>query len=134
MSIFTRFISWFKSIIAGIPKEIREYSAIALEVTTKIRHAIDNPITVSVVNLTPTNIDNEVREKLVLCLDVLIQWLEVKTLEDAIETMKLMPKKLQNATLIKMASEIVACLDNHEMQESHYDVAVQNVYTASKVA
>lgn len=127
-------LNWVKSLFQSIPAELREYAAIALQVTGKIKAVIDSGVVVTIIELTPTDIDDNIREKLSQCLAILTQWLEVETLEQAIEAMKLMPKKLQNATLIKLASEITACLDNSELKENQYDIAVQAVYSSQHTA
>lgn len=127
-------LSWIKNLFQSIPAELREYAAIALQVTSKIKAVIDSGVVVTIIELTPTDLDDNIREKLSQCLTILTQWLEVETLEQAIEAMKLMPKKLQNATLIKLASEITACLDNSELKENQYDIAVQAVYSSQHTA
>lgn len=134
MSFIQDFFSWVRRLIKGIPKQIREYAEIALKVTSKIKQVIDSGIVVTITDLTPTDIDDNIRTKLSECLGILNEWLEVRTLPEAIEALKLMPKKLQNATLIKLASEIASCLDNHDMRESDYDVAVQSVYSNGKLS
>lgn len=118
----------------GIPKEIREYADVALRVTTKIKQVLDSGIVVTITDITPTDIDNNVREQLSRCIGILNQWLAVQTLQEAIEKLREYDPKLRNAVLIKLASEITACLDNNTLKESDYDVAVQASYSGSKLA
>lgn len=127
-------VSWIKNLFDGIPAELREYAGIALQVTTKIKQVIDSGVVVTIIELTPTDVDDNIREKLSQCLTILNHWLEVETFEQAIEAMKLMPKKLQNATLIKLASDITACLDDNKDKESNYDLAVQISYSNGKLS
>jgi len=134
MNIFQRIGHWVKTLFAGLPEDIKHYAAIALQVTSKIKHVIDSGVVVTIIELTPTDLDDNIREKLSQCLGLLNQWLEVETLQQAIETLGKMPKKLQNATLIKLASEITACLDNNTLSEAQYDIATQSVYTHGKLS
>lgn len=127
-------INWVKNLFDGIPAELKHYASIALQVTGKIKQAIDNPIVVTIVELTPTDIDDEVRDTLSKCLAVLQDWLNAETIDKAIDTLREMPKKVQNAMLIKLASEITACLDSGALPENQYDIAVQAVYSSQHTA
>jgi hypothetical protein len=94
-------------------------------VTTKEKQIIDSGMVITITELTAMIEDDIARATVSACLEGLNEWLT--SLAHA-------KPKVRNAMLIKLASEITACLDNNEMQEHMYDVAVQNVYSAQKVA
>jgi hypothetical protein len=125
MSIITKFLNWIKRLLDGIPDDIQKYAAIALKVTTKAKQIIDSGMVITITELTAMIEDDIARATVSACLEGLNEWLT--SLAHA-------KPKVRNAMLIKLASEITACLDNNEMQEHMYDVAVQNVYSAQKVA
>jgi hypothetical protein len=123
--LLRRIGSWIKNLMDGMPEDIKEFAGIALQVTTKLKQLVDSGAVVTITELTATIKDDAIRATVSACLEGLNEWLT--SLAHA-------KPKVRNAMLIKLASEITRCLDNSELDEHMYDVAVQNVYSAQKVA
>jgi hypothetical protein len=123
MSFLTKIFNWIKGILDGIPNEIREKAEIALRVTRAIKDNVNNPLVDLITDIIPGDIDDNVKDKIRTCLDKMEDWLEALS--------GLSPKEL-NAILIKIASEITACLDDNELPENRYDTITQVVYSSKK--
>lgn len=115
--------NWIKGLLDGIPNEIREKAEIALRVTDLIKQYIDSPVADIITAVIPGDLDDEVKEKIRACLIRLEGWLHALHTTD---------KKQLHAILIKIASEITACLDDNELPENRYDTITQVVYSSKK--
>jgi hypothetical protein len=112
---------WIQNLLTGLPDDVKHYAGIALQVTTKLRQLVDSRAVITITELTSTIEDDAIRAAVSACLHSLEGWLE-----DIAEA----PVKIQNAILIKIASEVTACLDGHNLKENQYDIAVQAVYSS----
>lgn len=123
MSIFTKIADLIQGLFNRIPKELREYTEVALSITGKIRAALTSDTAIAIDDLIPADIDGEARIRLIAALDDIIQWLYL---------IKGLPEILQKAVLAKAASHIVAALDGKELRSNQYDSITQIVFSKHK--
>lgn len=125
---------WIKDFFQSIPEEIKEKAEIALQVTTKIKELVGHPVVDFVVSVTPTQIDNEAQDAIIKALDFIAHWLGCAEAKEIPNVLAGRHPDERNALLSKMASDIVAKLDKHELRESQYRVAVEAVYSHNKIS
>lgn len=123
--LLRKVLSWISNLLNDIPEDLKHYATIALKVTTAIKKAADSGIVISITEATAMIEDDAIRAAISTCLGSFNHWLE---------NLIGMTPKMRNAVLIKLASELTACLDNGELKENQYDIAVQAVYSSQHTA
>lgn len=131
MGILQKFLNWFRVLLGNIPKEIKQKAAIALLVTGTIRTIWESKEVDAAISLFPIGISDEDRAKIAYALTMIEATLtNGMTLVDYIHTLNEVQFK---AILIKIASLILAALDDNELKENQYDTAIQVVLSGNKV-
>jgi hypothetical protein len=126
-----------------IPADIKIYVSQALQVTTLIKKLLDNPIAVIITEIIPGDWDNKIKEAVIHALDQSLPYLLIvdrcKEHKDLplmiacwIGELRTLPKPVQDALLVKLASLIAAYLDKKELRTSHYDLYTQLLYSGTK--
>lgn len=132
-----------KAFISKVKTEIEQHAETALSVTSVLKQFLDNPLTASLVSITPTKIDDAARFAIIRALETAIDSLTVvnackdKTGTEKVKCFLLELKKLHpemiDAVLIKIAAKIAAKLHGEKEKQSVYDAAVQLGYTLKKL-
>ena len=108
-----------------IPRELKQHAETALSVTRLLKNVLQSPVADIIVAIIPTDIDDEIRNKIVSALD--------KFGRTNIENIPHSAEHIQKAILIKIASIILSELDDNNLKESTYDLVVQATYSNAKI-
>ena len=143
MSLISRVFNWVKSLFTQIPKEIRVYASQSLEITTRIRAILDNPIADIVTAIIPGDWDDKAKELALKYLNEVIPYLAivdeckdddpVKVIHCWIEKLGQYKPEVQKALLFQLAALLTAKYDNDELKHSFYALAVQANYAHGKI-
>lgn len=114
-----------------------------LNITTIIKNALQSDAAVLVTALIPGDWDNLAKTKLISVLNTAIDALGVvdecmakedlnEKLQCFIKELKKRDERLQNALLFKLASLLLAGMDDYKAKESFYDLYIQARFVANK--
>jgi hypothetical protein len=98
-------ILWF----GRIPASLSRYSKVALKATNKILKWADSDIAKAIVLATPTDVDDKLREKIVLILKSMVPVFA-----------KLSDERAKKAVLARIGAEIVAEMDGRKEKTNEY--------------
>lgn len=125
-----------------IPKKIKIAASRSLEITNRIKKALEHPVSDIITMIIPGDWDDNLKKVILQYLNQAIPYLKVvdnckeKDGEDMIicwiDELKKMPKETQDALLIKLASLLTAYQDGKKLKQSLYDYFTQHIYTANK--
>ncbi len=133
----------FRNLFKTIPADVKIYASQALDVTTKIKKLLDNPVADIITGIIPGTWDDNLKAAVLRALDESLPYLlivdrckEHTELPEMISCwvleLKKLPKHTQDALLAKLASLITAYLDKKELRTSHYDLYTQLLYSGMK--
>jgi hypothetical protein len=133
-----------KKLIDYIDDKLLRYSDVALDVTTAIRKALESWEAVKLVDLTPTTLDNHLRNVILEALDRAIitlsisQTCNVQTTPEErlacyVEELRKLRPALWKPLLMKLAQTTTAYADGR-YEKKVYDAIVQVEYTAKKLS
>lgn len=136
-------VATIKTIMGIIPKNVKKYATNSLEVTTRLKSVLDNPVVDIITAIVPGNSDDAIVKSMRELVGKAIQFLTIvdncADKEDVNEMLlcwadnvrKLHPT-LQGAALHKLASLLTAYQDNEALRQRLYDLYVQMMYVDKK--
>lgn len=133
MSLISKIISAIQLFFKRVPKHIREYAEYALKVTRIIKQVLEHPATDIAIAIIPTDIDREIRDKLLDAIEVVNKRLDKPNVEQLITDIQQLPDDIKDAVLHKIAAIILQQLDDCKLKQSMYDAFLQIVYTNGKL-
>ncbi len=122
-----------RKVLHVITPTIEEYADKALAITGHVKDALQDSLTV--IPDLPGEWDNDIKEKVINAANKVNEELQIfeqsiSSTGDIIDGLQSyvghLPEKLQNSTLIKFASRLLAWLDDDSEKESTYDTIVQS--------
>lgn len=150
MSIFRDIVAWvqragqnIKKLFNEIPRDIRDKVQIALQVTTRLKSALESPVADLVTALIPGDWDDRLKKEILqylqeslILLSIVKDCAEKDNIGDMVscwlEKLRDLPEDVRHALLIKLASLLVAKLHGNKLRESQYDLYTQLVFSAIK--
>lgn len=141
--ICTKMRNRFKRVLQQFDKYVDEHIDTALQVTTALKQMLSSPVADVVTALIPGELDNLLRQRLLIALERAITILTITeqckkyagTKEKVycfVEQLKAQSPELQDALLQKLASLMTSELDGNRLKQSLYDLYTQAKYAASK--
>ena len=132
-----------KGLLKKVDKYVQENATLALRVTTAVKAFLDGPIAKLMTAVIPTDVDEMIRQQLIVALSKAIDVLSiVDACKDVVDLdqklicfiteVKKKSPELQEALLVKMAQIITREIDGNKLPQSVYDLAVQGQYTIAK--
>lgn len=128
--------STMRKFLNDVTPEIQDSVNHALTITGKIRDAVNSKTAIVITDIIPGTWDNDLRKTLSDGADIAIQKLDIistciqkSTLEEKVQclvdSLVNVSDKSLNAYLIKLASLLVAHVDDNAKKESFYDTITQ---------
>lgn len=141
-NIFEKVASWIHRLFAKIPRELKEVTALALQITTGLRNALDHPVADLFTAIIPGDWDQQTKDKALSVLDKIIPaLLGINECDKGnypclfrhlLSVLQGRSEKDRHATLLALAQLFVSVWDGNRLKESQYDAVVQVAYTGSK--
>lgn len=143
MSIITKVFAWVRALFNQIPKEIRIYASQALDITTRIKVILDNPVADIITAIIPGDWDDKAKELALKYINEAIPYLTIvdecqnddpeKMIRCWIEKLGQYKPDVQKALLFQLAMLLTAKFDNDELKHSFYALAVQANFAHGKI-
>lgn len=130
-----------KLLLKKIDNVLIENLDVAIDVVNTIKKAINSPIALTIIDVTPTNLDNKITALLSKNLQIAAISLGlVKTarenpdefLKQLQDALKELPHPTKEALLFKLAALITKLLDKGRFENHIYDAATQLHYSLKK--
>ena len=130
-----------KAIIKEISGIVFKYAGYALTVTHKLKEWVNNPAVIAYCDLTPTDWDNQLRERVNIALEFALKLLQLipenatvtnTVLTGVVSDLSNLSDGDREAKLRSLASAMAKHLDTMKRPDNIYDLAVQTVFSISK--